>query len=316
MSTAIASLFGAGINKHFGLQVKTYSPKYTRVMHVINMTGRILDRQGWEMYQPPEITLPLNPVHMSEIQQSFSKRYFPIKRTLGDVVSEEDWDDDEYGVLKRVIPSKGGAMAEVFIQKKEYDAANLFAVAGFSSASPVAGSPDGKALFATDHPVSLSNSGTTASNRPSTPVDLSHTAYYAAYANMVQQNAANNYTIIEDSPATLVYNPTQRQIAVQIAKGDWERETLATSKMNAAKADNLTLVEWAHFRKTGAGSAANSWNGWFIEGHNHSVNFANRQDFRAKADYAINVQGYIWVASVRYDLGWDDWRSTYGSPGA
>jgi len=315
MSTAIASLFGKGINKHFGLEMKAYSPKYSRVMHVIPMSGRILDRQGWEVYAPPEITLPLMPAFMSQIQESFSKRYFPIKRTLGDVIAEEDWDDDEYGVLKRVVPARGGAMARVFANKKEYDAANMFAIAGYSAASTVPGSPDGKSLFNTAHPISLNNSGTTVSNRPSVDVDLSHTTYYAAYANLTQQLESNNYNIIDNAPAQLVYNPKLREVAVQIAKGDWERST-SNFNMNAAKADSLELVEWAHFRKTGATSAANAFNGWFVMGQEHSVNFAERQDIRAKSDYDINLGGYIWVASVRYDFGWDTYLGTYGSAGA
>lgn len=314
MSTAIASLFEPGWNKHFNLAVKQYDPMYLRVFHDVPMSGRYLNRQGWQTYGPPTITLPLNPVHMDEIRESFSSAYTPVKRTLGDVLAEEDWDDDEYGVLKRVIPSRAGAQAEIFTEKREYDCANYLAITGFSTASPVPHSPDGVSLFNTAHPVSLYNNATTVSNRPSTDVDLSHTAYYAAYSNMTQQMAPNNYTIMRGKPSKLIYNPTQRAVAVQLARGDWERN-LSTFNMNAAKADSLELVEWAHFRRTGATSAANSWNGWVLTGDGHSLNFANRQNFRAKADYDINVLGYVFVGYVRYDIGHDDWRETYGSGG-
>ena len=315
MSTAIASLFGKGINKHFGLEYKQHTPKFRSLFHSENMSGRILDRQGWEIYGPPTITLPLNPVHMDQIQESFSKRYFPIKRTLGDVIAEEDWEDDQYGVLHRVVPSRGGAMARVFIARQEYDAANTLGVLGFSTASPVPGSPDGVSLFNTAHPVSKANSGTTVSNRPSVDADLSHTTYYAGYSNLVQQMEPNNFNIIDNAPAKLWFNPTQRPIAVQIARGDWQRDT-AQFQMNMGKLDGLDLVEWPYWRVTGAPSTANSWNAWGLEGMNHSLVFADRQAFKARSDYDINVQGYVFVAYIRYDFGWDDFRGTYGSKGA
>jgi len=315
MSQNLAPLFGQGINKMYGIMVKTYSPLYTQMTNDITMTGRILDRQQWQGYDAPQETGILEQAYISQIQPSFSKRYIPVKRTIGDVVAEEDWEDDEYGFLKRVIPASGGGMAQVVMAKKEYDVANMFAVLGFSTASPVQSSFDGKSLFNTGHPVSLANAGTTVSNRPSSDADLSNTTYYAAYANMVQQMATNNYTIIQSAPKNLVYNPKLREVAVQIARGDWERESPATSKMNAAVADRLNLISNPYFRKTGATSAANAWNAWFVQSVDHACNFANRQDFRVKSDYDINLGGYIWVGSLRYDFGWDDWRGTYGSSG-
>lgn len=314
MSTQIAALFTPGINKNFNLRMEQYSPICFAVFKDTPMTGRVLMRQGWQTYGPPTITLPLNPVHMDEIRQSFSSAYTPIKRTLGDVVAEEDWDDDEYGVLRRVIPARAGAMADIFAEKREYDCANYLAITGFSTATPVPHSPDGVALFSTSHPASLYNNTNLISNTPSTAVDLSHTAYYSAYATMSQSLAPNFYTIVRGRPVKLIYNPTQRAVAVQLARGDWERG-LSTFNMNAGKLDNLELVEWAHFRKTGATSAAGSYNGWVLLGNNPQLVFANRQEVRSKADYDINVQGYIWVCYSRYDIGHDSFYDTYASPG-
>lgn len=314
MSTAIAALFTPGINKHFNLRIKQYAPKYAMVFKVTPMTGRVLMRQGWQTYGPPTITLPLNPVHMDEIRQSFSSGYEPIKRTLGDIVAEEDWDDDEYGVLRRVVPARAGAMAEIFNEKREYDCANYLAITGFTATSPAPHSPDGVSLFNSAHPISLYNNATTVSNVPSSPVDLSHTAYYAAYAAMSLQKAPNNYTIIQSKPNALIYNPTQRAVAVQLAKGDWERGS-NNFNMNAAKEDNLNLIEWAHFQKTGATSAAGSFNGWVLLGPDSQLVFADRQRPRAKAWFDYNQLGYCWVMYVRYDVGHDDFRDTYASAG-
>lgn len=312
MSTAIAALFTPGINKHFNLRIDRCPSMIDRIYNMQKMNGRVLMRQGWETYGPPEITLPLTPAHMGEIRQSFSKGYTPIKRTLGDVVAEEDWDDDEYGVLRRVIPARAGAMAEIFAEKREWDAANFLAVTAYSTASPVPGSPDGVSYFNAAHPVSLYNASQTVSNVSSAPVALSHTAYYAAYGAMASQKAPNNYTLMCARPSKLLYNPSQRAIANQIIRGDWERGSNSFN-MNAAKQDNLEGIEWAHYQNTLSTSAAGSYDGWALFSDDASLNFVMRQEPRAKSDYDLNRGAYVWVMMTRYDLGADDWRGSYSS---
>lgn len=314
MSTQISALFTPGINKFFGLKSKRYDSILIRVYHDTPMKGRVLMRQGMQLYGPPAITEPLNPVHMDEIRQSFSSAYTPIKRTLGDLCAEEDWEDDEYGVLKRVIPSSAGAMADIFMEKREFDMANYLAITAFSTASPVPHSPDGVSLINASHPVSLYNSGTLVSNTPGAQADLSNTTYYAAYAAMSNVVEPNNYSIRRSKPKGLIFNPTQRAVATQIAKGDWERGS-SNFNMNAGKQDGLQLVESPHFRKTGATSAANSWNAWILFGENHGLVLANRLAYKTHADYDYNIQAYVWVAYTRYDIGHDWWYDIYGSAG-
>lgn len=314
MSTNLAALFEPGWNKMFNIALQQYSPQCFDIFHDTPMTGRYLNRLGWQTYGPPQITDPLNAVHMDEVRPSFQSSYAPIKRTLGDLLAEEDYEDDEYGFCKRVIASRAGAMAEIFVEKREYDCFNYLAITGFSSTSPCPHSPDGVSLFNTAHPISLYNSSTTVSNIASSPTQLSNTAYYAAYAVMTQQFAPNNYTIIRSRPTRLLYNPTQRAVAVQIAKGDWERAQSTQAfqgLMNAAKMDNLKLVESPHYRRTLATSAANSLDSWCLFGENRALVFANRQGYRAKSDYSINQLAYVFVGYIRYDIGHDTYLDSY-----
>lgn len=314
MSTQIAPLFTPGLNKFFFLRAKRYDSTMMKIFHDTPMKGRVLMRQQFQTYGPPAITEPMNPVHMDEIRSSFSSAYTPIKRTLGDLVAEEDWDDDEYGVLRRVVPASAGAMGDIFMEKREWDLANYLAITAFSTASPVPHSPDGVSLVNSAHPVSLYNNASTLSNTPSVAADLSNTTYYAAYASMSNVLEPNNYSIRRSKPKGLLYNPTQRAVGVQIAKGDWERSS-SNFNMNAAKADGLALLESPHFRKTGATSASGSYNGWMLFGEDHGLVFANRLSFKTHADYDYNIQAYVWVAYVRYDIGHDYWYDVFGSPG-
>lgn len=312
MSMKLAPVFNKVAVKHYLAEEKLIPSVIDKLFHVETIDTPYTDDQLWEMYSGPEPKLPLQPVAQGAFQPSFSRRYVPVMYALGDVIAEEHWADDQYGVIHRVLPSRGGALARAFATHKEKLAADLFQILGFGTA-PVAGSPDGQPLFSTAHPISVSQSDVTASNRPSTYVDLSHTAYNAMWANLAQQPAANNYDLISNRPRLLVVNPTQRVVANQIVKGDWERGT-SDRNINIAKGDCEVLV-WPYFRKTGAASATGSYNAWFVIGQTHFLKWFNRTGFNLKTDYDIDVLGYKFVAFMRYVCGWTDWRGTYGSAG-
>lgn len=322
MSTNISALFDKGLNHSYLLEMQALPTMYDRVFHVEDMEGRYEYEQLWELPGSPVETLPFQETYQDGLKENFSKAWYPVTYTLGDMTSFEDWDDDPTGVLHKVIPGKGGAMARSYNALWERLCADYLATTGFTTTSPAPGSPDGDPLFSTSHPVSMSQSGTTVSNRPSTEVDLSHSSYNAAYANLVQQYSPNYFEITANSPSALIVNPTQRAVAAQIIKGQYERgatgggTTVGFHDMNAALADDLDLILWPYFRLTGATSAANTWNGWVLLGKTHHLKVKVRQQTRYESDRDINVRAYLHTSYARRDLGHLDWRGTYASTGA
>lgn len=315
MSTDLVQLFTNGLNQQYLLELDALPTTYDRVFQVEEMSGRYEDDQLWELPGSPQETLPFQNTYQDSLKPNFSKRYFPVTYTLGDSIAFEDWDDDQYGVLHKVVPGKGGAMARSYIALMERLCADYLATTGFSAASPVPGSPDGVALFSTAHPVSLSQSGTTVANRPFSEVDLSHSSYNAAYANLVQQYSPNNWEILANAPSALLVNPTQRAVATQIAKGTYERASPNLSE-NVAINDDLEIILWPYFRLTGATAAANAWNGWVLLGKQHHLKFKNRQTVKFETDRNIDVRAYLFTSYARFDIGHTDWRGVYGSKGA
>ena len=308
MSTNFAPLFAKGITKHLFDELQAVDPVVDRIFHVKTMTDPYSDDQIWELYAGPSTRLPLAPIPQGSFAPSFSKRYIPVMYALGDVIAKEHWDDDPSGVLHRLIPAKGGALARSFATARERIGAEMFMYAGYATGS-VFGSPDGVALFSTAHPMSASNPGTTWSNRPSTDVDLSHTAWNAMRANLVQQMAPNNYTIVDNAPALLVVNPSQHTIAVRLTQQEWEPGT-QNRDINVARLDRVQLIEWPYFRYP-----ANTWKAWFVVGKTHFLKWFDRTQFTLESSYDIDILAYKFVAYMRVVCGWTDARGTYGSLG-
>jgi hypothetical protein len=313
MSANFAPLFAKSITKHYGLEAETITPTFSKLFNVETMTGAYSDDQLWEMYTGPEPKLPLRPVAQGTFGPSFAKRWVPVLYALGDVIAEEHAADDPTGTLHTLTAGKGGALARSFATHREWLAAELLTTLAFGTA-PVSGSPDGQPLFSTAHPVSAIRSGTTVSNRPSAYCDLSHAAWSAMRANLVQQMAPNNYMIVDNKPAKLCVNPTQHVVATRLVRGEMEPGT-GDNNINVAKLDNVQIVEWPYFRKTGATAASNSWNAWFVLGQTNYLRWFDRSQFKLVHDYDITVLGYVFVAYMRYICGWLDWRGTYGSAG-
>lgn len=319
--SVVPAVFTPGINRWAGLRLKLANVQYPSLFRVVPMSGRQWLMQDMQLYPFPETTLPLTPVHLMQIRQSFSKALTPVTRTMGDICSKEDWDDDPYGILKQVIPSSAGAMADSIMHKREYDCFyNFLSVQAYSTTSPCPGSPDGVPLFSAVCPQSLYNNNTTFSNVSSNNVALSATAYYAAYTAMGDTLEPDGVKRRVATPKYLVINQSQRAIAQQLLKGDYERTTSSTQAFqglrNAAKSDNLVLIQTPYYRKSLTTSPVNTNDGWCVFGEDHGLLFGDRVKFEADSDYDTNRRGYFWTAETRYDYGFWTHRESYSGPNA
>lgn len=313
-TTDIAALLGRGLEDNFLMEYKTRAIQARDLFHVDKTGGRYVDLQGWIGYGAPQSRRPGGTVQQDSIKPNFPKRIVMVGYSLGDVIAEEDVMDDQYGMLVRWASGRGGAMAVSYVTLQERVAADFFATLGFGTA-PVQGFADGQPLFSTAHPISAANSAITASNRPSTDIDLSMAALQAARANLDQQLAPNNYTVIANQIRKLVVNPNLLDIALQLAKGDWERGT-GDLNMNVLKNYKIDVVAWPYFRKTGATSATGSWNAWFCEGETHYLCWYDREQVSFQNDKDINTRSLVFTSHIRFGLGAEDWRGTYGSAGS
>lgn len=311
MSYGLYPLFNKGLNDNIGLEFMWWKPKWKEIFKVYNTNFRYEDDQEWEGYQYPGFRIPGQSVAAGQFLPSFNKRYVIRNFGLLDSVAQEDLDDDLYGVINRVIPSKAGLMARAFQDQLETDNANMFAVSGFASGT-VQGSPDGKSLFNTAHLTSASQSTVTWANRPSIEADLSISSFQAAQTNLRTQKAPNNVSFINNPARVLVVNPGLEYVAKQILKGTWIGNSADLTQNWIAADDNVMPIFWPYFQKSGATGTNNAW---FVVGQDHWLKFFMRQKPTSRSDYDINTNSQIFTVLMRYDKGWSSARGTYGSTG-
>jgi hypothetical protein len=311
-SQNINAVFAAGIRKHIGIEVKETAPTVGKIFHMNSSDERFVDYQLWENYGAPVRKDPGSPITFGEARQSFSKRFIHDTFALGDLVPKEDWDDDKYGVLHRILPAKGGGMARVFRTNYEIQHANMFVNLGYVSGTNISGSFDGVSLFNSSHPISANNTSVTASNRPSSDVDLSISSYQAAAVNIRTQYEANGYTYLDNEPENLVVHPSLEYVAKQILRGQWERGT-ADRNANYITEDKVRLTTWKYFKKSGATGTNNAW---FLVGRNHELLSFLRAAYNVESDFDLYVLAFVFTADMRFSYGWADWRGTYGSLGS
>lgn len=317
MSSEYTPLFSKGLDRHFGLAYPLYSSRIPDIFHTDMISARVEDRQGWTSYlNLPESRLPGEQITMNEFAADFGKRYIVGNYGTGDVLPQEDYDDDQYGFLAREIPAKGGALARLFNLLEEYVASSYFTTLGYVSGTSVAGSPDGVSLFNTAHPQSLVNSATTVANRPSVDVDLSAASLQDACTALSLQTASSGLEFIDNPARILVANPKNRFVVKQLLRGQWEMDS-ANRNQNFLTEEGIRPVMWPYFRSSGTvGAGTSAYNSWFLVGATHFLTFLRRQSTQIRADFSILSLSHIYVAYSRFVLGHDSWRGTYGSQGA
>jgi len=317
MSQDIVPLLNKGINRHVYLAEQMLESPLPDIFHMGDMDGRYEDEFMWELYQNPQSRGPFEPVEPGQIHASYGKRWTPVTYALGDMIAEEDWNDDQYAVLTKLLPQKGGALARAHKVLREIVGANFFSVLAFAAAgNNTPTMSDGRPLFDASHPVSLSNSGVLFSNTTSTSVDLSNSSFQVAASNIRQQPAPNNTEIMSNQPRCLVVNPNQNYVAKQVLRGDWQMNS-AERNQNWVTEDGIDLIQWAYFRKSGTVGATSStpYNAWFVLGKDHQLYWKSREDVTVKTDYATNVLAYLFVSYARFVCGALDWRGSFGSGG-
>lgn len=310
-STNNYPLFNKGISENFLLRLSMYDPEWRRLFHVHGTGDRYIWHQGWKGYGLPQPRVPGARIAQSEFQPDFGKVYIMQLFALGDAVPQEDIDDDIYAVYKFAMATKGGLMANSFMNLWQYRTAGFFQSQGFASGSSVAGMSDGKSLFNTAHPIAASTLGITYANRPSVDADLSVATWQAACVALWTQKAPDNLTFLRNSAAKLCINPALSYVAWEIRQGKWKPYS-ADRTENRIKQEGVEIIEWPYFQKSGATGTNNAW---FFLGQQHYLNFFMRQAPYSKTDYDFGTNSQLVAMHTRGDYGADSPLGTYGSVG-
>ncbi len=230
--------------------------------------------------------------------QGPTKRYTHVTYGLGYIVTREELEDNLYEVVsKRRIK----ALAFSIRQTEEIIAANILNRAFNSSYT----GGDGKELSATDHPT-LNGSQ---SNELATAADLSEGAIEDLCIQVMQAKNSRGLSIAL-MPKKLIVSPSEAFNAERILKSTGQSGT-ANNDVNAIRSMGV-LPE---------GVVVNHYltnaDDWWIKTNcpNGLMRFSRRAtEFRQDNDF--DTDNAKAKSTLRFSVGWTDWRCIYGSAGA
>lgn len=229
--------------------------------------------------------------------QGPTKRYTHITYGLGYQVTREEKEDNLYEVVSK---KRIRALAFSMRQTEEIVAANILN-RGFNSSYTGA---DAKELFATDHPT-LSGSQ---SNEMATPADFSEAALETLLIQIMEAKNSRGLNIALQ-PKALVIPPSLAFAAERVVRSTLQSGS-PNNDVNAIKSMGvLDRVVVNHYLTDS--------DAFFITTNApHGLMRFNRRKTEFRQDSDFDTENFKAKATMRFAVGWTDWRGAFGSPGA
>lgn len=229
---------------------------------------------------------------------AFNKTYTHGQYTLGFRSTKIAMDDDKYGVSKKLATELGKSAKET----REVAAASVFNT-GFTTAN----GPDGKALFATDHPLI---GGGTQTNRLSAASDPDVTSVQLALTDM-RNTVDHRGKKIRIIPVRAI-SPPELEFAFAEILGGAQRGDTANNTINAFKRrSGLPSFEtwdvWDYLTDPHA---------WFIQADvsQTEVRWYDREKFNTAHDVEFDTRSVKTAGWMRFSYGHNAPWGNYGAP--
>lgn len=245
-----------------------------------------------------------SPITYEDEVEGYNVIYTHQTFAKGTSVSQELWEDDQFGVMKR----KPSDLAYAKVRTQEQFAADIlnygFTTGGGGSA-PFTG-PDSLALFSTAH--TREDGGATQSN--TITADLSEDSIENALVTM-RSTLDGKGQLMLVQPSVLLVPPALEKEA-NILMNSVQRTGTTNNDINAYKG-RLDVVVWDYLGSAAGGSDT----AWFIYDRAvHELNWFNRSDRGLEGpDWDFDTKTARWSIVCRWSAGWSNWRGIYGSKG-
>ena len=216
---------------------------------------------------------------------------------LGYAITRKAIDDNLYKA--QFNPTNLG-LQRSFTQFKEIYGADIFN-SGTTYNATIGG--DGKALFATDHPID----GSTIANRPTTDVDLSESsllnAMIAVRSTWKDQAGLKMYA----RARKLLIPPQLEPVAIRLLKTELRPGT-ANNDVNAILSTTGGLQDGYMVNDYFTSSFA-----WFLQTDIDGLSYMQRVPFEMDMQVDFTTDSLLVKAYERWSFGYFDWRACYGS---
>jgi hypothetical protein len=226
--------------------------------------------------------------------QGGSVRYTHESFALGFQVTKEMWDDDQYGIMRRVAQDFGRGIRHT-VEATYADILNN----GFTTTTTA----DGETLFNTAHPLL---GGGTYGNRSATDIAFSVSGVQEALLSFDKQvNERNQLVMI--SPKEVWVHPDNQFVVSEILHSAYDPSS-GNNTVNTVQGRLEPYIN-RYFTSTSA---------WFVLGDktDHSLKgyWRTQPEFDSQDDF--DTKGASFSTFFRFSAGVTDWKGTWGSAGA
>lgn len=294
-----SELLAPGLSKVFSRTYNEAPEMWTQFFNAESSDRAYEEHFTWAGFEPFQNYGELEDIELRDAKPGYKVRYVHRKWGLGYKLSQELVDDNLYGGVIEQFPAH---LARAARATKETVAASIFNL-GFSGSQP---GGDGKALFATDHPLYGSAGGTT-SNTFGTPRALSHTALKDAIIQL-KRTVADDGIFSPVTPAVLLV-PDALKFRAQEILGTDKVPYSADNTTNVLRGENLQVVSWSYLTDE---------DNWFLLAPKSQTKlfYFERWPLRQiMKDIELN-QSMVHLAYERYSFGFSDHYGTFGVQGS
>jgi len=288
-----------GLNALFGLEYARYGEEHKEVYETETSERSFEEETKLSGFSAAPVKNEGSAIAYDNAQEAWSTRYTHETIALGFSITEEAIEDNLYDSLSARYTK---ALARAMAYTKQVKAAAVLNN-GFSASYP---GGDGKALFATDHPLV---SGGTNSNTPAVQVDLNETSLEAAVIQIAAWTDERGL-LIAAKPKKLVIPPALMFVAKRLLDTEL-RVATADNDINAIKQMGAIPEGYTvnHFLTDS--------NAWFLttdvpNGMKHFV----RTPLQNSMDGDFDTGNVRYKARERYSFGWSDPLGMFGSSGS
>lgn len=293
---AFSQLISRDYKKIFFDEYSKQPEEYKVIANVTTMDGAYQKEGQIVGLGPMQSIGEGQPIPFDNFVQGNDKTIYPEDFGLAFAVTENMWDDDQTGLIKKGF-SELGKSAGLTRELRFWDLLN----SGFVTTNRVG--IDGGALFSSHNLVG----GGTYSNYASSGTALSYTTLQNAlnvFENMVNEKGYPR----PSKAALLVCGPALRFEAENILKSEYNPDN-ANSQVNTVGNKGLQFFV-PHF--------LTSSTAWFLLAPkgDHDLRFINRKQLQLKQWDEPGKRIAVFQAAMRFTCDFTNWYGTYGNAGA
>lgn len=236
------------------------------------------------------------PIPFERIQEGYTKQITFDNFGLGLQFTENAWEDDQYGALKKA-PAELGRAFEYTKDVKWFDLLNSGFVTTTRSGN------DSKALFDDAHPQQGGGSDTYDNDGTGS---LTMTTLQAALNHFETLTNERGIPTPFKGPKVLLIHPNLRWKAKELLLSEYNPEN-ANMQYNTLEGEELTY-KVVHFLTSSAP--------WFIlcQGK-HDLRFIWRRNIKTGSFTDFHTGNFLYKATARWQTDFIRWRGVYGSTG-